>query len=227
VAVAVGLGCRSGAGREQEPGVEILRDRMIQQQIQRRGVTNVRVLDALRRVPRHEFVPDSQRPNAYQDSPLPIGYGQTISQPYIVAYMTEVLDPQPTDRVLEIGTGSGYQAAVLAELAGEVYSIEVVDALAATARDTLMRLGYRNVHVRSGDGYQGWPDAAPFQKIIVTAAPPTLPGALVDQLAVGGTLVAPVGAQGDVQMMTVVRRTAEGVVIERTLAVQFVPMVEP
>jgi protein-L-isoaspartate(D-aspartate) O-methyltransferase len=199
---------------------------MVEEQIQRRGVTNERVLDAMRRVPRHEFVPDPFRAAAYQDHPLPIGHDQTISQPYIVAYMTELVDPQPTDRVLEIGTGSGYQSAVIAELAAEVYSIEIVDALAARARDTLTRLGYRNVQVRSGDGYGGWPEAAPFNKVIVTAAPPGLPQALVDQLAVGGTLVVPVGTQGSGQMMTVVRKTAEGVTSTQTIPVRFVPMVK-
>jgi protein-L-isoaspartate(D-aspartate) O-methyltransferase len=199
---------------------------MVEEQIQRRGVTNERVLDAMRRVPRHEFVPDPFRAGAYQDHPLPIGHDQTISQPYIVAYMTELVDPQPTDRVLEIGTGSGYQSAVIAELAAEVYSIEIVDALAARARDTLTRLGYRNVQVRSGDGYGGWPEAAPFNKVIVTAAPPGLPQALVDQLAVGGTLVVPVGTQGSGQMMTVVRKTAEGVTSTQTIPVRFVPMVK-
>lgn len=199
---------------------------MVEEQIQRRGVTNERVLDAMRRVPRHAFVPDPFGAAAYQDQPLPIGHDQTISQPYIVAYMTELVDPQPTDRVLEIGTGSGYQSAVMAELAAEVYSIEIVDALAARARDTLTRLGYRNVHVRSGDGYDGWPEAAPFNKVIVTAAPPGLPQALVDQLAVGGTLVVPVGSQGSGQMMTVVRKTAEGVTSTQTIPVRFVPMVK-
>jgi len=218
--------CGFGAEGGQEAAPNRPRGDMVDEQIERRGVANERVLDAMRRVPRHEFVPEAQRVFAYADRPLPIGHGQTISQPYIVAYMTEIIEPQPTDRVLEIGTGSGYQAAILAELVGEVYTIEIVDALATRASETLTRLGYTNVRTRAGDGYRGWPEAAPFDKIILTAAPPELPQALVDQLADGGILVAPVGRQGDVQTMTVVRKTTEGVTTTRTIAVQFVPMVK-
>ena len=211
-----------GAGqREQE------RTRMIDQQIRGRGVRNERVLEAIARVPRHLFVPEAHRPEAYGDHPLPIGRGQTISQPYIVAYMTELLDPRPEHRVLEIGTGSGYQTAVLAELVREVYSIEIIDELAERARGVLTSLGYTHVRLRTGDGYGGWPEAAPFDGILVTAAPPEIPQALVDQLAVGGTLVVPVGPTGNVQMMTVVRKSADGTTIDRTIPVQFVPMVEP
>lgn len=200
------------------------RNRMVETQIGDRGITNARVLDAMRRVPRHQFVPADQQPWAYDDTPLPIGDGQTISQPYIVAYMTEALDPRPTDRVLEIGTGSGYQAAVLAELSGEVYTIEIVEALADRARRQLDRLGYRNIRSRKGDGYRGWPEAAPFHKIIVTAAPEEVPQALVDQLAVNGIMVLPVGA-GD-QMMTIVRKTRDGIVTRETISVRFVPMIK-
>ncbi len=221
--IAASLG--PAAGGRQGTASERVRDRMVDEQIRRREVVDARVLDAMRRVPRHEFVPEDQQARAYDDSPLPIGYGQTISQPYIVAYMTEVLEPRPEHRVLEIGTGSGYQAAVLAELVREVYSIEIVDALAARARETLERLGYRNVHTRAGDGYAGWPEAAPFDRIILTAAPPALPQALVDQLAVGGILIAPVGPTDGRQVITVVRRNADGVTREDTIDVRFVPMV--
>jgi protein-L-isoaspartate(D-aspartate) O-methyltransferase len=199
------------------------RARMVERQIRGRDVKDERVLAAMRRVPRHLFVPDAERVNAYDDRPLPIGYDQTISQPYIVGYMTEAIQPAPADRVLEIGTGSGYQAAVLAELVREVYTIEIVEPLADRARATLEQLGYKNVRVRHGNGYLGWPDAAPFDKIIVTAAPDQLPPALVAQLAVGGVMIAPVGT--GYQTLTIVRKTARGIVTERTLEVRFVPMV--
>jgi protein-L-isoaspartate(D-aspartate) O-methyltransferase len=182
------------------------------------------VLDAMERVPRDLLVPPSERPFAYDDRPLPIGYGQTISQPYIVAYMTEALNIAPDQTVLEIGTGSGYQAAILAELAREVYTIEIVPELANRARETLAAMGYRNVHVRAGNGYDGWPERAPFARIIVTAAPPTIPSALVDQLAVGGTMVVPVGST--FQEMTIVTKTAQGVTHKETMSVRFVPMVD-
>jgi protein-L-isoaspartate(D-aspartate) O-methyltransferase len=196
---------------------------MVDSQIRARGVTDERVLTALRKVPRHLFVPEPHRIRAYDDTPLPIGFDQTISQPYIVAYMSEVLEPKATDRVLEIGTGSGYQAAVLGELAGEVYTIEIVEPLAAQARETLAGLGYTNIQVRQGNGYLGWPEAAPFDKIIVTAAPDEVPPLLVEQLAVGGVLVVPVG-RGE-QVMTIVRKTERGVTTTETLPVRFVPMV--
>jgi protein-L-isoaspartate(D-aspartate) O-methyltransferase len=228
VLLVVLAACASGRGgpeRIPDMSYDAQRGRMIDQQLRARGIRNVRVLEVMGRVPRHEFVPDGVQSDAYADHPLSIGFGQTISQPYVVAYMTEVLDPQPANRVLEIGTGSGYQTAVLAELAAEVYTIEIVDALGSRARETLERLGYRNVQVRIGDGYQGWPDAAPFDRIILTAAPPALPRALVDQLAVGGILVAPVGPTAGGQVITIVRKTVEGVTVEETIAVQFVPMV--
>ena len=166
---------------------------MVREQIAGRDVRDPRVLAALAHVPRHELVPDEMREYAYEDRPLPIGHGQTISQPYVVAYMTEQLRLRGDERVLEIGTGSGYQAAVLAELAREVYSIEIVEELGERARADLARLGYSNVHVRVGDGYRGWPEQAPFDAIIVTAAPGHVPQPLIDQLAVGGRLVLPVG----------------------------------
>lgn len=202
------------------------RERMVVEQIAARGVANKAVLEAMRRVPREVFVPADQQPHAYEDRPLAIGAGQTISQPYIVAHMSALADVQPGARVLEIGTGSGYQTAVLAELAAEVFSIETVPSLAERARRTLSALGCANVHTRVGNGYAGWPDAAPFDRIVVTAAPPTIPAALVDQLAEGGLLVVPVGEQYGPQVMTVVARTAGGVTRTETIPVQFVPMVD-
>jgi protein-L-isoaspartate(D-aspartate) O-methyltransferase len=202
---------------------ETARKRMIDDQIRARGVTNPAVLRAMQKVPRHLFVPPNERDSAYDDSPLPIGHGQTISQPYIVAYMTEALGITPGDHVLEIGTGSGYQAAVLAEIAREVYTIEIVPELAARARQTLAQLGYKTVHVRTGNGYAGWPERAPFPRIIVTAAPDDVPPALVDQLAPGGTMVLPVGT--GFQEMTIVTKTPQGVTRRTTIPVRFVPMV--
>lgn len=196
---------------------------MVDAQLLGRDIRNPAVLDAMRRVPRHEFVPDDLRHRAYEDGPLPIGSGQTISQPYIVAYMTQAIEPAKTDRVLEIGTGSGYQTAVLAELVKDVYTIEIVPELADRSKVLLAKLGYQNVHARQGDGYAGWPEAAPFDKIVVTAAPETIPQALVDQLRVDGVMVVPVG-RGD-QMMTVVRKTSTGTVARETIAVRFVPMI--
>ena len=197
---------------------------MVEEQIESRGVKDARVLDAMRRVPRDRFVPTDIAHLAYQDSALPIGHGQTISQPYIVAYMTEALDVQPHHRVLEIGTGSGYQAAVLSALVKEVYTIEIVPPLAARARDTLAALGYGNVHVRDGDGYGGWPEHAPFARIIVTAAPARIPQPLIDQLAPGGIMVIPVGERNSMQWMTIIEKKATGIVERRTIAVAFVPL---
>lgn len=201
--------------------------RMVDEQLRIRGIRDARVLDAMTRVPRHRFVPADQQHAAYGDHPLPIGFGQTISQPYIVAFMTEALDVRPTDVVLEIGTGSGYQAAILGELAKEVYSVEIVAELGERARQTLDALGYRNVHVRVGDGYQGWPEHAPFSRIILTAAPEEVPAALVDQLAVGGRMVLPVGPAGGDQELRIVTRTTDGVTTSPSLPVRFVPMVKP
>jgi len=173
--------------------LEVARLFMVRHEIAAAGVTNERVLDAMRATPRHEFMPVSERENAYLDMALPIGDGQTISPPFIVAYMTEQLDPQPSDKVLEIGTGSGYQAAVLSPLVKDVYSIEIVKRLGEQAARTLKRLGYKNVHTRVGDGFQGWAEAAPFDKIIVTCSPEKVPQALVDQLREGGRMIVPVG----------------------------------
>jgi protein-L-isoaspartate(D-aspartate) O-methyltransferase len=196
---------------------------MVEQQIRQRGVTNARVLDAMRSVPRERFVPKEIARQAYDDGPLPIGFGQTISQPYIVAYMTEALDVAPSHKVLEVGTGSGYQAAVLGELVRDVYTIEIVPELARRAEETLRAMKRTNIHVRAGDGYAGWPEQAPFDRIMVTAAPEELPRPLLDQLAPGGRIVVPVGAQGAPQWMTIVEKTQMGVVERRTIPVQFVP----
>jgi protein-L-isoaspartate(D-aspartate) O-methyltransferase len=190
--------------------------------IEARGVANPRVLEAMRKVPRHPFVPEAMRERAYDDNPLPIGSGQTISQPYIVAAMTELLDPAVGDTVLEIGTGSGYQAAVLSELVHKVYSIEIIAELAEGARKKLAELDYDNVVVITGDGSQGLPAQAPFDGIIVTAAPEKIPQQLIDQLAVGGRLVIPVGVM--LQELVVLERTSEGVHTRRVFPVRFVPM---
>lgn len=196
---------------------------MVEEQIAGRGVEDVAVLDALRQVPRHLFIPENVRDQAYEDHPLPIGEGQTISQPYIVALMTQLADLGPDDKVLEIGTGSGYQAAVLSQLAREVYSIEILEPLGRRATGTLRRLGYDNVHVRVGDGYGGWPEEAPFDAILVTAAAPDqVPPPLEDQLKVGGRLVIPVGKY--FQDLVVLTRTQEGKVRRSVIPVRFVPM---
>jgi protein-L-isoaspartate(D-aspartate) O-methyltransferase len=199
------------------------RARMVTEQIAARGVRDAAVLAVMGKVPRHEFVPPRWRSEAYADHPLPIGEGQTISQPYIVALMTELAAVGPGERVLEVGTGSGYQAAVLATLGAEVYSVEIVEPLARSAQATLARLGYDRVHARHGDGYQGWPEAAPFDAIVVTAAPPEVPPALLAQLKPGGRLVIPVGSAE--QELQVHERTADGVRVRRITPVRFVPMV--
>jgi protein-L-isoaspartate(D-aspartate) O-methyltransferase len=201
---------------------EAERLRMINEQLKGRDISDPRVLDAMVRVPRHLFVPESLRARAYSDSPLPIGYDQTISQPYIVAFMTQALSVQPRDRVLEIGTGSGYQAAILALLAHQVYTIEIVEPLAARARARLADLGHRNIEVRTGNGYMGWPEHAPYDRIMVTAAPDEVPPALVQQLKIGGLLVIPVGTV--TQQLRVLRRTPTGMETLATLPVRFVPM---
>jgi protein-L-isoaspartate(D-aspartate) O-methyltransferase len=184
-----------------------------------------RVMAAMGRVPRHRLVPPDQVPYAYENRPLPIGHGQTISQPYIVALMTDLLDTKPTDVVLEIGTGSGYQAAVLAELVAKVYTIEILEPVGKRAEAQLATLGYRNIAVRIGDGYLGWPEAAPFDGIVVTAAAPHVPQPLVEQLKPGGRLVIPVGAQWQVQELLVIEKRPDGsTVTKRTIPVRFVPL---
>lgn len=197
--------------------------RMVKSQIAARGVKDSLVLAAMRKVPRHLFVPDNLQDSAYDDSPLPIGHGQTISQPYIVAFMTECLRLKGGERVLEVGTGSGYQAAVLAEIVDSVYSIEIVDALAAEAKERLQRLGYKNVSVRQGDGYCGWPDRAPFDAIIVTAAPDHVPQPLVDQLKIGGRMIIPVGSIYQ-ELVLISKEDQRRVKEEAVLPVRFVPM---
>jgi protein-L-isoaspartate(D-aspartate) O-methyltransferase len=188
------------------------------------AIKDPRVLDAMRRTPRHEFVPADLRRDAYLDQPLPIGHGQTISQPSLVAHMTELLLPESTDRVLEIGTGSGYQAAVLAPLVAEVYTIEIVEPLGLQARNTLSRLGYRNIHTRIGDGYLGWPEAAPFDSIIVTCAPDDIPRPLIDQLREGGRMVIPVGPRSGTQELILLEKRQGKIVQQAILKVRFVPM---
>ncbi len=207
-------------GREPE------RDRMVREQIEERGVRDPAVLAAMRAIPRELFMPLAVRGEAYRDHPVAIGYGQTISQPYIVAVMTEMLGCSRSDRALEIGTGSGYQAAVLSRIVKHVYSIEIVPELARSATATLASLGYSNVTVRTGDGYKGWPEQAPFTRVILTAAPPRIPQALIDQLAPGGRLVAPEGATPFEQQLVTIEKARDGRVTRRVgLAVRFVPMV--
>ena len=200
------------------------RERMVREQIEARGVRDPGVLRVMRATPRHLFVPEGVRRMAYDDHPLPIGHGATISQPYIVAIMTQLLAPGSSHRVLEIGTGSGYQAAVLAQLARHVYTIEIVPELANSSRVCLKDLGYANVTVRQGDGYKGWPEEAPFDRIILTAAPPEIPQALIDQLAKGGRLVSPEGSDWS-QQLVVIEKHADGTLRRRKAgAVMFVPM---
>jgi protein-L-isoaspartate(D-aspartate) O-methyltransferase len=199
------------------------RERMVREQIEARGVRDRRVLQAMRKVPRHRFVPESQVSRAYQGRPLPIGHDQTISQPYIVALMTELVKPRPGKRVLEIGTGSGYQAAVLAEIVDRVYTIEIVPELGRTSAERLARLGYENIEVRIGDGYQGWKEQAPFDAIIVTAASEQIPPPLIEQLAEGGLMVIPVGSHHFTQtLMSVEKRQGRTRTLE-IIPVRFVP----
>lgn len=204
------------------------RHAMVTRQIEARGIEDPRVLQALRTVPRHEFVPEDVRAAAYEDRPLPIGLDQTISQPFIVATMTEAAELEANSRVLEIGTGSGYQAAVASHIAQDVFTIELLHELARRARQTLRSLGYENVHTRVGDGALGWKEEAPFDAILVTAAAEEIPPALIEQLAPGGRLVIPVGPSPGIQELLVLRRKEDGEVVrERRFPVQFVPLVRP
>lgn len=201
-------------------------NQMVREQIEKRGIDDESLLQVMRNTPRHRFVPAKHRDLAYTDRPLPIGYDQTISQPYVVALMTDLLDLDGDEQVLEIGTGSGYQAAILGVLADQVYTIEIIGDLADTARNRLQRMGYENVHVRHGDGYKGWPDQAPFDRIMVTAAPETIPEALKEQLKKGGRMVLPVGDYS--QELKVVEKSEKGEIREREISkVRFVPMVRP
>jgi protein-L-isoaspartate(D-aspartate) O-methyltransferase len=219
----------SVAQREkQKPPVSVtaefahLRERMVREQLQARDIRDPRVLAAMLKVPRHEFVPADFVESAYDDGALPLRLGQTISQPYIVAYMTQALELQGTERVLEIGTGSGYQAAILAEIVPEVYTIEILPELQQHATEVLAKLGYRNIHFQTGDGYMGWPEHAPFDRIIVTAAPENVPQPLIDQLKEGGRMVIPVGTLN--QDLMIVEKLESGVTSRSTIPVRFVPM---
>ncbi len=222
IACAFGDGNRSGKPATEADEFKPRRIAMVASQIEARRVRDPQVLEAMRRVQRHRFVPEKLQSQAYDDHPLAIGHDQTISQPYIVALMTELIRPEPKMKVLEVGTGSGYQAAVLAECAGQVFSIEIVPALGTAATELLRSLGYDNVQVRIGDGFDGWPEQAPFDAILVTAAPETIPQPLLDQLAVGGRLVIPVG--GFAQNLIVVERTQDGYERRVITPVRFVPM---
>lgn len=215
-------GQQKSINQRSEKMYEKMRLSMVENQIERRGVKDDRVLHAMREVPRHEFVPNHLKKYAYADEPLPIGEDQTISQPYIVAYMTEYLHLGEEDIVLEIGTGSGYQAAVLAEIADTVYTIEIVDVLAKRAEKTLERLGYENVLVKRGDGYAGWPEHAPYDAIIITAAPTKIPQPLLEQLKIGGFMILPLGDYS--QELVLIEKNIKGFEQKRLLPVRFVPM---
>lgn len=199
------------------------RKEMVEKQIRDRGISDLGTLRAMLKVPRHEFVPDYQKSSAYDDRPLSIGSNQTISQPYIVAYMTEAIDPQKSDKVLEIGTGSGYQAAVLAEIVEQVYTIEIIPDLAARAESTFEKLGYENIYARTGDGYAGWPEEAPFDAIIVTAAPEEVPPPLIEQLKEDGSMIIPVGPVHRVQYLQLLTKKNGKLKVKTLLPVRFVP----
>jgi protein-L-isoaspartate(D-aspartate) O-methyltransferase len=215
----------TGCGQQTPTAADLAaqRQRMVEQQLKPRGIKDERVLAAMAKVPREAFVPADARPSAYEDGPLPIGYDQTISQPYVVAFMTEQLRPKQSDRVLEIGSGSGYQAAILGELVAEVYTIEIVEPLAKRAEAALQRFGYKNVHIKVGDGYKGWPEEAPFDAIIVTCAPEKIPQPLVDQLKDGGRMVIPVGERFAQQLYLLEKKNGQ-LKESVTLPVRFVPM---
>jgi protein-L-isoaspartate(D-aspartate) O-methyltransferase len=223
--LVVALFAATGCGQKAPQASEFAnqRQQMVQRQLMARGVKDARVLAAMAKVPREEFVTPDSRAASYEDGPLAIGYAQTISQPYIVAFMTEQLRPKPSDRVLEVGTGSGYQAAILAELVSEVYSIEIVEPLAKNAEATLQRLGYKNVHLKIGDGYKGWPETAPFDAIIVTCAPDKVPQPLVDQLKDDGRMIIPVGDRF-AQQLYLLEKKNDQLKQSATLPVRFVPM---
>lgn len=199
---------------------------MVSNQLAGRGISDSMVLEAFRNVLRHEFVPQEYRRYAYADQPLPIGEGQTISQPYIVAYMTEILNIQPGDKVLEIGTGSGYQAAILAEVKAEVFTIEVIEPLANRAKEILNSLGYKNIHLKTGDGYQGWEENAPYDAILVTCSPSRIPEPLKQQLAEGGRMIIPVGRQHDIQFLYLLEKRNGKIRQKNVLPVRFVPMID-
>jgi len=214
-----------GKWGEREANFEKKRKEMVVEQIEERGVIDRRVLEVMGRVPRHKFVPEKYRHLAYGDYPLPIGEGQTISQPYIVALMTECLQLEGDEKVLEVGTGSGYQAAILSELAREVYTIEILEPLAKRSEELLRELGYKNVKVKCGDGYLGWEEYAPFDAIIVTCAPDHIPEPLIDQLVEGGGMVIPVGETDFTQVLKLVEKKEGGIIIQNIVPVRFVPMI--
>jgi protein-L-isoaspartate(D-aspartate) O-methyltransferase len=221
---ALAAGCRPLPDTGQGATYDEARQRMVAEQIEARGVTDEHVLDAMRRLPRHLFVPENYLSAAYDDHPLPIGYGQTISQPYIVALMSEAVNVQPGQKVLEIGAGSGYQAAVLAEMGAEVYTVEIIPELAQQASDRLANLGYNNVQVQSADGYYGWEAHAPYDAILVTAAPDHLPQPLAGQLKEGGRLIVPIGPQGAVQTLWLFEKRAGELQATNLGGVSFVPL---
>lgn len=207
----------------QQRSFEMERKKMVSGQIESRGITHEATLEAMNKIPRHLFIPDYLWGHAYNDGPLPIGYGQTISQPYIVAYMTSLIEPEKGDKVLEVGTGSGYQAAVIAEIADSVFTIEIVRELAQSAREKFAELDYQNIYVKHGDGYFGWEEHAPFDKIIVTAAAKEIPPILIEQLNEGGKMIIPVGAEFSVQHLILVEKKNGKVSKENMLPVRFVP----
>lgn len=199
---------------------------MISNQIVSRGIKDTQVIDAMRKVPRHLFVPENRKESAYDDRPLPIGEGQTISQPYIVAFMTKSLELSLADVVLEIGTGSGYQAAILAEIVREVYTIEIIPGLGEAARERLEKMGYKNISVKIGDGHKGWPEKAPFNGVIVTCAPEKIPKPLIDQLAKDGRMIIPLGEERGIQKLVLIRKDRGMVIKKEVMDVLFVPMVK-
>jgi protein-L-isoaspartate(D-aspartate) O-methyltransferase len=222
LALVLALALAAALPAAAQDGYAEARAAMVEQQVRARGISDPAVLAAMERVPRHLFVPETSLAEAYEDKPLPIGYSQTISQPYVVALMTELLDLDDDDKVLEIGTGSGYHTAVLSRVAGSVYSIEIIEPMALEAARRLARLGYDNVHLEVGDGYKGWPEMAPFDAIILTAAPPRIPQPLLDQLKVGGKMVAPVG--GFIQDLQVITKAEDGIEKRTVIPVRLVPM---
>lgn len=224
--VIIGLACTSRPFHQPrgKPDFAAQRQQMVRDQLEGREIYDRRVLEAMGKVPRHELVPEDQKRFAYLDRPLPIGFGQTISQPFIVALMTQSVDPQPGDKVLEVGTGSGYQAAVMAELCSQVFTIEIVEGLAERAAADLERLGYENITVRAGDGYAGWASQAPFDIIIITAAAEEIPQPLIDQLADGGRLIMPIGPVYAIQELTLIRRQGDELIRSQITPVRFVPL---
>jgi len=213
----------SGSAQINSEAYRVERERMVSEQIVSRGVKHKATLDAMKKVPRHMFVPESQLANAYRDNPLPIGYGQTISQPYIVAYMTEIINPKAGQVVLEIGTGSGYQAAVLAEIVGQVYTIEIIPQLAESSKKLFEKLNYKNIHVKTADGYYGWEEVGPFDAIVVTAAADHIPPPLIDQLKDGGRMIIPVGTPFFVQQLMLVEKNKGKTTTKTLMPVRFVP----